>query len=1338
MIGTPDLTFDTSQSPGMNSVATLATVESDITTTPFDPGTAIRNELDAQGKERGILSSGRFQMTNTTAKDLLDRGIGGEFFTPKEREILQHGNFEEQKGLMITRAGQMDRLAMKKLRMDQERLGFNNPIADGYHWQNPRDTIAAIQKIAGDGTWADVQKKHGKKGAALLLINEMDKTGNPDYISRGKKFRENIDALTGPAMQLTQLDAYSQELLWDMYSVSPTDEKANLQASVSRAEADGRVDRVRAMVEESDDPTILGGAIETALDALAVPGDMNRAWIARLTGLEVSEKHMETGRIPAEEFILTNVPGLAPFLKGDDIPDWDNGKPFMENLLGTIQAVNSKVAGTITTLGVDMVTDPLMAIAPALKSLSALTRWAFGGVEKVVKARGEKAIQAQMAEAKADVDAIERTEKVLHKGHQPSPLEEIGMAMAGGSDTVADVNKALHDIEVNVRKTIAEREAELATGMNRTIAQANREAAEQIVRESFRAGIEDSRKLLPNTPINDVDYAVWAQSSVVLNNEITHLSKLRARAKARGDEAGAEALLKKATELNESYHNLALSRTSGLSAAGRVERFSQEGTEFGGQLFSVKKMDQTIQKRLAKAGMDIGLYMDSLAAMDDPLKAMRVAQIVGGPTTFDKYHALLVNSLLSGPATQVLNTATGFTSLTYGGVQRTLGALLTNPLGGNPAKADLRDAAHYWGGALMALPETIIALGKAPFDKKVAINKLMASEQTKLSTMEGTRIPMGGVPKAGDGPVTQFIRSATTKVGNVAQTPVSIMMTMDRATRHIMGQAELKYLASQRVDELLDTGAYGTVADVGKARREAMNSIMANPEAYGDLYKQAIAHADEGVFTTRLEGTQKALQEARESSRVARLAIPFFKAIMNIGNYEFRRMPGIQFASPKFRAQLKSDDPMERQLAHGNMALGTSIAASGFMMAQEGMITGAPPSNPQQRDIMQRLGQQPYSFAFDTDDDGMVDQYVSYKNWGPVGTILGTMATLQQAGGYTNEEEWETVTGHAMMATTELLMDKTLAESVTNFFKIWTDNKDNPETFSRSMEEAVRTYSLVSPKFLEYLQRIEDPVIRDKDGLLEGIMARNPAWSQSLPAEVDIMGNEIYHPMLDPEETDVLTRSVMSLFGTTAPTSQLTEAQENARVIIQPFLDENIQISKPEREIGTLTLNKEQKEYLDQAFYRGGFGSGMETSLLEDLNSVYNEWNQIKAQMDPDFIRQMLADGGIDPSKLENMSPNAMLQSLTSAMVTKRKQQAMDAMVEKFDSEIGNRVLAEQMKQGYIKAAPRNPRRTSPGGKRVDDLIQQHNPEGEADPIDTILDAPRRIQERLNFSIGGQ
>ena len=89
----------------------------------------------------------------------------------------------------------------------------------------------------------------------------------------------------------------------------------------------------------------------------------------------------------------------------------------------------------------------------------------------------------------------------------------------------------------------------------------------------------------------------------------------------------------------------------------------------------------------------------------------------------------------------------------------------------------------------------------------------------------------------------------------------------------------------------------------------------------------------------------------------------------------------------------------ERDEVLGRLLFGSSVMTTVGILAGGGNITGAGPTNPNERRALMATGWRPYSLKIG-------DAYYSYNRFEPVGILFGIAADMQEIGNYVfNESE---------------------------------------------------------------------------------------------------------------------------------------------------------------------------------------------------------------------------------------------------------------------------------------------------------------------------------------------
>ena len=1154
-----------------------------------------------------------------------------------------------------------------------------------------------------------------------------------------------------------------------------------LTKGIQKADLRQQVVEFDDAMEQTDDPGILMQGLEFFIDNITKPGDWYRAYMAEKFELDVDADELRDGRLEPDKLLKSLLPPeLAKEVDLVQISEADLQR-MKENLTWSERAltIGHNITSNTMRLGAqiatDVATDPLSFMAGA----AAFLKNTFRGVKKVtqeagIAARARKGSTPKPVVPKAEVQVVSAKEisnqlKTVGtkriKGEEltteelktvaefpqtkPSPpptASPITPRQIKATASPKDIaNKVLDKAQKMVKKptpTVAKREA-------RTIEQIQVAGEEALIKDGLGHTLETLRTIPINTPVGASSIAQWSQAQKALIQNLLNTTKARRTAEQAGDVEKVKQLTDESANLNQAILDIEQSVKTTSGAAGEVLRFLQE----------VDVSTSPFRKALEESGGRFDVYLDGLAQIDDPvafLQTMQRANVTNPKARAQFYEAFrhfLLANYMSNPATHALNIQTSAFVLAKGGLDRTVAPLVAK-LTRQPPAIELADAGMYWLGAMRGLTNASIAAAKAPFDKRQAMDKLLTSRnnpRTKLSqefsdVHEKPRLQHHDTDSAS----IKGLKMATNGVLSVYDVGLSALGATDHFFREVLAQAELGFQVSSEARRIVNTleqfnlqkglEAY-TPLERTKLERQHRTAMIKDPDSYVDLSKNALDFADEGVFTQRLEGFQKRFQDIRDApgfgGKIAKILIPFFKGIANLGNYEARNIPAIQLFSKKFRAQLESTDPIQKQLAFANMAVGYTTVGVGLELALNGNCHGAYPKNPKQRKLMQETGVPEYSCGFDTDNDGKQDKWIAYNNFGVFGTMLGTVSNLVQSADYIAQEEFTDAVSVTAAGVAELMLDKTIAQSVHDtidqLFKI----VDDPTTFSKQVQNQLIGYSLLNPGLARFTKKVQDPVLRDEVGFLERIFSKTPFISDTIPSERDILGDDIITLDVDPNEDSVVYQSLIAFTGTAARTGSLNEKQKKAREVLQPLLDHGIDISRPTREFGDVVLNKEQTESYYDVFYKGGV-PGLDTSLILDLANAQRDWKLVTANMDQERIRENLLTGGMTHDQVADLTPTKILQTLVNSQVRKRKDAALSHILDTFEG-LAEKLSAQKILQSIVTGDTVNRLAVDTEGRTVDSIMQQR--EEERAPAQSVIERVKestdRVIDDVQLTLGG-
>jgi len=216
-------------------------------------------------------------------------------------------------------------------------------------------------------------------------------------------------------------------------------------------------------------------------------------------------------------------------------------------------------------------------------------------------------------------------------------------------------------------------------------------------------------------------------------------------------------------------------------------------------------------------------------------------------------------------------------------------------------------------------------------------------------------------------------------VGDKVNIPGRLLMSADEVFKAINYRGEVRALAHRK--------AYKDVAEqLGyHPKTDAERALVV--EKYGKMFEEnnlpqeildgAKDFARKNTFTNDLGSTTiigrngKPQQVAgfsasirnaieAEPTGLGKVLIPFFQTPVNLIKYGAERTPILRWLTP-LRHELADTAPTTvRQIAEAKVATGNFIAASGVMMGLGGLVTGAPPKDPQLKQRYEAAGILPY------------------------------------------------------------------------------------------------------------------------------------------------------------------------------------------------------------------------------------------------------------------------------------------------------------------------------------------------------------------------------------------
>jgi len=285
---------------------------------------------------------------------------------------------------------------------------------------------------------------------------------------------------------------------------------------------------------------------------------------------------------------------------------------------------------------------------------------------------------------------------------------------------------------------------------------------------------------------------------------------------------------------------------------------------------------------------------------------------------------------------------------------------------------------------------------------------------------------------------------------------------------------------------------YALAVRQSRSTGESVQDIIDNPPQ--ELMDKAWDEGMQRTFTSRPGDIARALLSLRRKHKLINIIFPFVTTPANIVTHALAYSPaGLLFK--QVRADLKAGGA-KRDVALARMATGSSIGAAVMGLAAMGLITGAPPDDPNKRRLWYATGMQPYSIK-------VGNTWYSYSRLEPVGMLFGVSADAWQLADRIGVDEADKIATMVIGSAFHNLLSKTYLRGLSDLVNAMTDPEQYGERWVKSMVTGVAT-----PVFLSYTAKATDPYLREAETILDAIKARVPGLSQTLEPRLDVFGRE--------------------------------------------------------------------------------------------------------------------------------------------------------------------------------------------------------------------------------------
>ena len=582
------------------------------------------------------------------------------------------------------------------------------------------------------------------------------------------------------------------------------------------------------------------------------------------------------------------------------------------------------------------------------------------------------------------------------------------------------------------------------------------------------------------------------------------------------------------------------------TAAGRIRTTPRYGRdELKGLLQELQGGDAV---RNAKAGMQADI--DRLASLitlaeGKPKDVLRLLQRTKFGKAIDAHNEIWINGILSGAATHVVNATSA----------------LTNTL--------LHPAVLVTGGVIRrdwnAVREGIAVykgLRTFFFDSLELARKAFVTHRAVLDNNGTIDTATGAISARNYGlDESKWFGQAIDFLGNwIVRMPSRFLTAEDEFFKQMSYRSKLSAQLGREEADLLKAGKLKP-SDAATWRQKRFDEAFTPEGRAAD--DRALDYARGIMFTQDLKAEtwlgNKSFSESLQTLAAGHPLIrgtilPFVRVPANLT----RDVVNFSPLAP-LRKQFLSDIAAggdKANMALGKLSLGSALWATAGLMVAEGMVTGAPPGDPEVRKRLTETGWQPYSFVF-TNDDG-TKTYVSYRRFDPYGTVFGLIADFAQISNSVDPKVRDSLATSMTLALANNISSKSYLKGLVEFTSMLGSGYSKEEIATRMINMRAASYvPNWSSAFMldDELKNVRTP--------MDAIMAKIPGLSDNVPARRDYFGEKRLAPMgmpwtaLDPfvvsqEKADPVRKELARL--------AMSEAEAN--------------FTTPQEKLGTLDLTQ--------------------------------------------------------------------------------------------------------------------------------------------------------------------
>lgn len=500
-----------------------------------------------------------------------------------------------------------------------------------------------------------------------------------------------------------------------------------------------------------------------------------------------------------------------------------------------------------------------------------------------------------------------------------------------------------------------------------------------------------------------------------------------------------------------------------------------------------------------------------VAAGSDPAKIVAAVRDAYTPGWWEKLQELRVNFLIANPPTVVRNIVGNGVGVASRLVENAVGIPI--------------DLAYSAGQKVGVLP-------RGPATEP---NRARAREMgfDIFGTLQGT---LDGLKLAARSLTNEDFALTQGRVGaEVSRLPAIGGRTgqVVRIGTRIQSAADLLFRAINETGELYRQAARQAYAErqSGPGYTGRVRELVAEAKAVDPLVKQRIAEGKinaktdaeriaaaghnvglEFTYQLPLGEFARKIDRARSSDtlggHVAKTLVPFFRTPLNLGKFVAQRAPVTGWFSPRNLAEIRSGNRDLVVQSMARIATGTAISTGLLALAQNGLISGAPPDDLAAREAAKRSGWRPWSIK-------VQGEWLDYRGYSPISEQLAIVAgiakRLERPNGWREADATDLLRVGTSIART--MVDQPYFTGFADVVDLLTQTGEERQERGLVRFTGQLASGLMIPRVVAWLARSTDPLERaPADTVGDRISLDVPGERENAPAWRDPLGRAYETP----------------------------------------------------------------------------------------------------------------------------------------------------------------------------------------------------------------------------------